>query len=32
LQFTLSELRDARLVPIVNFKGRRPAENRSNES
>jgi ribosome maturation factor RimP len=32
LQFTLSELRDARLAPIVNFKGRRPAENRSNES
>ena len=32
LQFTLSELRDARLAPIVNFKGRRPAENRSEES
>ena len=32
LQFTLSELRDARLAPIVNFKGRRPAENRSTES
>lgn len=32
LQFTLSELRDARLAPIVNFKGRRSAENRSNES
>jgi len=32
LQFTLSELRDACLAPIVNFKGRRPAENRSNES
>ncbi len=32
LQFNLSELREARLAPIVNFKGRRPAENRSNES
>ena len=32
LQFTLSELRDARLAPIVNFKGRKPAENRSDES
>ena len=32
LQFTLSELRDARLAPIVNFKGRRPTENRSTES
>lgn len=32
LQFTLSELREARLAPIVNFKGRRPAESRSNES
>jgi ribosome maturation factor RimP len=32
LQFNLSELREARLAPIVNFKGRKPAENRSNES
>ena len=32
LQFNLSELREARLAPIVNFKGRRPAENRSEES
>ena len=30
LQFTLSELREARLAPIVDFKGRRPAEKRSN--
>lgn len=32
LQFTLSELREARLAPIVDFKGRRPAEKRSNQS
>ena len=32
LQFTLSELRDARLAPIVNFKGRRATEDRSTES
>ena len=31
LQFTLSELRDARLAPIVNFKGRRATEDRSTE-
>ena len=31
MQFTLSELRDARLAPIVNFKGRRATEDRSTE-
>ena len=31
LRFTLSELRDARLAPIVNFKGRRATEDRSTE-
>ena len=29
LQFTWGELREARLAPIVNFKGRRSDENRS---
>ncbi len=32
LQFTWGELREARLAPMVNFKGRRPHENRSHDT